>query len=466
METAPIRVLLVGDEPADVEFVRRNLSTGIQTPFEVCHAHQLADACEHLRAGQFDVMLLDLGLPAYCDLEALQESRGMNREIPIVVLAGLRSEKTALAALAQGAQDYLVKGSLTADSLARSIHFAIQRQQLMAARVERELALEARAELAAIVEFSDDAIIGETLDGCITSWNQGAEKMYGYSVEEVLGRNVSFLFPPELAVCFAQIRAAVRQGEPCRNFDTDFVRKDGQPVEISLSVSPIKDQQGKVIGISKIGRDIRERKRVEQALRKSQQRLEWAVGGSTDGLGDWSLLTNEANWSPRLREILGFGGDAADEFENSFDAIISRMHPDDRDHVVAEISAGAAQHKAVQSEFRVRTRSGEYLWVLGRGKAIYDDEGKPYHFAGTLTDISERKKLEAELAQRDEQLRQSHKLEAVGSLAGPVASPTSSITCYRPFAGIPSTPWKACRRTKIVTTIWSKSSRRRTGRRR
>ncbi len=216
----------------------------------------------------------------------------------------------------------------------------------MAARVERELALEARAELAAIVEFSDDAIIGETLDGCITSWNQGAEKMYGYSAEEVLGRNVSLLFPPELVDRFAQIRAAVRQGEPCRNFDTQFIRKDGQRIEISLSISPIKDRAGKVIGISKICRDVRERKRVEQALHKSQERLEWAVRGSTDGLGDWSLLTNEANWSPRMREMLGFEGDAADEFENSFDAIQSRMHPDDRDRVIAEISDGVRAARA------------------------------------------------------------------------------------------------------------------------
>jgi PAS domain S-box-containing protein len=93
---------------------------------------------------------------------------------------------------------------------------------------ERETALEARAELAAIVKFSDDAIIGETLDGAITSWNRAAKRMYGYSAEEVLGHNVSLLFPPELIDRFGQIRVAVRQGEPCRNLDIDFVRKDGQ----------------------------------------------------------------------------------------------------------------------------------------------------------------------------------------------------------------------------------------------
>jgi PAS domain S-box-containing protein len=421
MNTTLIRVLLVEDEPADAEFVKRALSRGMQAPLEVCHVEQLADAGEHLRDGRFDVLLLDLGLPEYCELEALQASRGMNREIPIVVLTGLRNERIALAALEQGAQDYLVKGSLTADSLVRSIHFAIQRQQLLAAKVERELALEARAELAAIVEFSDDAIIGETLEGYITSWNRTAEKMYGYSAPEVLGKNVSILIPGELTDRFAQIRSAVRQGEPCETFDTEFVQKDGQRIEISLSVSPIKDAQGKVIGISKIGRDVRERKRVEQALHKSQERLELAVRGSNDGLGDWSLLTNEAYWSPRLKQILGYEGEAADEFENNLNAIESRIHPDDRQRVLAEIEQGVRQRKAVTSDFRLRTKSGEYRWVQGRGKAVYDENGTPYHFGGAMTDISDRKNLEAELAQRDEQLRQSHKLEAVGSLAGGIA---------------------------------------------
>ncbi len=198
-------------------------------------------------------------------------------------------------------------------------------------------------------------------------------------------------------------------------------RKDGQRIEISLSVSPIKDHEGKVIGISKIARDIRERKRVEQALRKSQERFELAVRGSSDGLGDWSLLTGEAYWSPRMREMLGYGGDNAHEFEDNFDAFASRWHPEDRDRVAVEMTQGVQQHKAVHSEFRLRTRSGDYRWFLGRGQAVYDDEGTPYRFAGSLTDITDRKHLEAELAQRDEQLRQSHKLEAVGSLAGGIA---------------------------------------------
>ena len=119
--------------------------------------------------------------------------------------------------------------------------------------------------------------------------------------------------------------------------------------------------------------------------------------------------------------MLGYAGDAADEFENNFSAIESRLHPEDRDRVIAEIQGGVRLHLPVTSDFRLRTRSGEYRWVQGRGKAVYDEHGIPFHFAGAMTDISDRKRLEAELAQRDEQLRQSHKLEAVGSLAGGIA---------------------------------------------
>jgi two-component system cell cycle sensor histidine kinase/response regulator CckA len=418
MQTPRIRVLLVEDEAAVVEFVKTALMPGINTPVELCCVEQLTDAFEHLRADRFDVLLLDLGLSDYYGLEALREARRKDHQIPIVVLSDLHHEAMALAALEQGAQDYLLKGSLTADSLTRSIQYAIQRQQLLAATAERESALESRAKLAAIVEFSEDAIISEALDGCVVSWNQAAERMYGYSAAEVLGRTIAFLIPAERADQFEQIRITVRHGEPCRHFDTEFIRKDGRRIEISLSVSPIKNQKGMVIGISKIGRDIRVRKRAEQALRESQERFELAVRGTSDGVCDWSLQTGEAYWSPRTREMLGYSDS---ELESTFEAIASKIHPDDRDRVLDELARNIQQGQPNRAEFQVRIGSGEYRWFQGRCQAVYDASGNPYRVVGAMTDITDRKQLEAMLAQRDEQLRQSQKLEAVGSLAGGIA---------------------------------------------
>jgi PAS domain S-box-containing protein len=247
--------------------------------------------------------------------------------------------------------------------------------------------------LAAIVESSEDAIISESLDGCIASWNQAATRMFGYGVHEVMGKTVEFLVPPQLVEKFRQIRAAVRAGQSIRDFDTEFIRSDGLPVTISVSVSPLKDGTGEVIGIAKIARDITERKQIEKDLRDTQERFELAIRGSSDGLGDWYLDTGNATWSPRMLEILGY---TAEEFENNFSAMSSRMHADDRDRVLVAIAESVRLGQMAKCDFRMLTKSGAYLWVQGRGRAVYDETGKPYRFAGALTDVSERKQIEDE----------------------------------------------------------------------
>jgi PAS domain S-box-containing protein len=132
---------------------------------------------------------------------------------------------------------------------------------------ERQRAEETHARLAAIVESSDDAIIGKTLDGMITSWNSGAERIFGYSAAEVVGQPISILVPPDRPDELPRILEAVRRGQRVEHFETERVRKDGRRIHISLTVSPTKDSAGRVIGASKIARDITEHKRAEKAQR-------------------------------------------------------------------------------------------------------------------------------------------------------------------------------------------------------
>lgn len=134
---------------------------------------------------------------------------------------------------------------------------------------EQMVAAETRSRLAAIVESSDDAIIGKTLAGIIASWNAGAERIYGYSAEEMIGQPVSILLPPDRADEVKQILQALEEGKRVDHFETVRVAKDGRRVEVSLNVSPIKDETGKVIGASTIARDISRRKRVEQELKRA-----------------------------------------------------------------------------------------------------------------------------------------------------------------------------------------------------
>jgi two-component system CheB/CheR fusion protein len=128
---------------------------------------------------------------------------------------------------------------------------------------ERKHAEVISASLAAIVESSDDAIIGKDLTGIITSWNIGAERLFGYTSEEAVGRSITMLIPPDRAQEETEILARLRRGERMEHFETVRVRKDGSPLELSLTISPIKDSAGRVIGASKIARDISQRRRAE-----------------------------------------------------------------------------------------------------------------------------------------------------------------------------------------------------------
>src|SRR5215472_1791932 len=141
---------------------------------------------------------------------------------------------------------------------------------------ERKTAEEARLLLASIVESSDDAIIGKDLGGIITAWNSGAERLYGYKPEEVVGRPISILVPPEMPDEVPQILAEIAAGGRVNHYETARVKKDGGRIHISLTVSPIKDGTGAIIGASAIARDITERRQREERLRELATMLDRA----------------------------------------------------------------------------------------------------------------------------------------------------------------------------------------------
>jgi PAS domain S-box-containing protein len=138
---------------------------------------------------------------------------------------------------------------------------------------ERKRTEDARSHLAAIVESSDDAIISKTLDGTIVTWNAGAERLYGYSAAEVRGRPIAILIPPDRPGELPAILERIRRGDRVDHFETVRVRKDGQPIDVSLTVSPIKNAAGQIIGASAIARDITGQKRAQEEVRVMTQQL-------------------------------------------------------------------------------------------------------------------------------------------------------------------------------------------------
>ena len=135
---------------------------------------------------------------------------------------------------------------------------------------EIKRAQEMQNRLAAIVESSDDAIVSKNLDGIITSWNTGAERVFGYSAEEAIGQHITLIIPPDRFDEEAAILARLRNGERVDHFETVRKRKDGTQFDIAVTISPIRDSTGRIIGASKVGRDITERKRLERALQEAK----------------------------------------------------------------------------------------------------------------------------------------------------------------------------------------------------
>jgi PAS domain S-box-containing protein len=136
---------------------------------------------------------------------------------------------------------------------------------------ERKQAEEARHKLAAIVESSDDAIVSKDLNGIVTSWNRSAERMFGYTAGEMIGRSILTIIPPELHSDEDMILSKIRRGEKIEHFETVRVTKSGERIEVSLSISPVRDDQGRIIGAAKIARNITERKKIERALRTTEK---------------------------------------------------------------------------------------------------------------------------------------------------------------------------------------------------
>jgi PAS domain S-box-containing protein len=136
-----------------------------------------------------------------------------------------------------------------------------------------EASEKALAKLAAIVQHSEDAIISKTLEGIVTSWNPGAEKIFGYSPEEMIGQSIMKVIPEDRLSEESEILERIRQGEGVSHFETQRLDKDGELIDISLTISPIKDGKGNITGASKIAHDISQAKKIETALRESEKQF-------------------------------------------------------------------------------------------------------------------------------------------------------------------------------------------------
>ncbi|MGY2907014.1 PAS domain S-box protein [Bradyrhizobium sp. URHC0002] len=266
---------------------------------------------------------------------------------------------------------------------------------------ERKRGEEAALRLAAIIESSDDAIVSKDLDGTIRSWNGAAQRIFGYLAEEVIGKPITILVPPDRHNEETAILERLRRGERIGSYETVRRRKDGSPVDISLTVSPLKDTEGRVIGASKIAQNITGRLYAERALRESESRLQAAVDLVRLGCYAWNPQTNELQWDDTVKAMWGLPAGAVVDYE----VWRSCVHPDDLARVEAAIQ-GCADPRSdgvYNIEYRVIGKTdGVERWIATRGQINFEND-VPASFFGVALEITDRKRIERRLERRVEE---------------------------------------------------------------
>ena len=261
------KVLVVEDNAVDARLIQGLLARAKTEPYSVTQVATLQEAFRELEKRVHDVVLLDLGLPDSFGLDTLRRLCAHPCNLPMVVLTGTEDATVGNAAIQEGAQDFLLKGELQAGMLARSIRYASERHHVAAVlRETNEL-------LSRTVASALDAIITKSVDGTITSWNPAAETLLGYSRGEIIGKSILTLFPPARVLEEADILKRICNGERVESFETTRLRKDGKEIHLCVTISPIRDTEGNVIGASKIARDISKQKQAEEILRTSERHL-------------------------------------------------------------------------------------------------------------------------------------------------------------------------------------------------
>ncbi len=255
-----------------------------------------------------------------------------------------------------------------------------------------------------LLETAPDAVVIVDESGQIVLVNEQTEKTFGYKREELLGQSVEFLMPERFRERHPVHRGAYAQCPHIRPMEASVElhgrRRDGSEFPAEISLSPRNTEDGTLVFCAV--RDITRRKAAERALQDSEERFELAVRGTDAGIWDWDLRTNQVYYSSQWKGILGYEDG---EITDCFDEWERRIHSDDRNRAQETVRRYLdGEIPEYSLEHRLQHKNGSYRWILARGAALRDDNGRPYRMAGSHIDITELKQTQEVLHDRDVQL--------------------------------------------------------------
>lgn len=475
-------VLLVDDSAADREFYRRHLQRDSEYSYTILEAELGHQGLALWHQHQPDLVLLDYRLSDLDGLEFLAQMSAANPfpYFPVIVVTGQGSEAIAVQAIKAGAQDYLVKEQITPESLQRAITHTLESVQL---RLQVQQGIERERVISQIIHKVNQTLdLNEILQTTVTEVRQYLQSDrvlvfrlqadgQGTFVAESVGSGWTPLLFTSCDPCFSGAHfESFRQGRVSSNFDihdgsTDHRRLaflDNLQVRANLIV-PIR-QSGQLWGLlvahhcaaprqwqaaeidllqdlttqisialkqaelyQQTQAELVERQRVEESLRRSQERLNSALEASRMGTWDWDMRTGEIEWSSTLEAMFGM---AAGEFDGSFEMFASRLHPEDRNLVLAAVDRAVATGEDYAVEFRVLLPDGTIRWSLAQGKVFYDRQGQPVRMAGNDLNITEQKQAAEVLRESEERFRQL--AENINAVFWVKEAPTGQISYISP----------------------------------
>jgi len=381
----PRKILIVDDHEAVRKSIRSLLS--LSSEWTVCgEAGDGLEALEKARRLLPDLVLMDVSMPRMNGVEAARRIRGEMPGVEVIVISQNDPDLVSRQAAYAGARSYIPKAEL-GKRLLPTI------EEFISGNPENNRA-QASDLLAAIVDSSDDAIVSKNLDGIITSWNKSAERIFGYSASEAIGKNITLIIPLDRRSEETDIINRLRRGERVDHFQTVRRRKDGTMLDVSLSISPVRDASGKIIGASKVARDITAQKRSEQALRESEERFRAIVETTPECVKlvarDGTLLHMN---SSGLRTICAMSGDQA-----IGSSVYDLIAPEHREQFRAFNESVCAGNRG-SLEFDIIGLTGQRRHMESHSAPLRNPDGSISQLA-VARDVTERKRAE----QRERQI--------------------------------------------------------------
>jgi PAS domain S-box-containing protein len=418
VDSGKTRVFLIEDNPGDARLIRGLLAEAGNSLFDLGHADCLSTGLKRLAEGGIDVLLLDLSLPDSQGLDSVSKVIAKAPKVPIVVMSGLEDESVAIKAVQEGAQDYLVKGSVDAKLLARSLRYAIERQHL------REALSESESHYRLLADNAADVIWTANMKWMITYVSPSIKRLLGYTAEEIMKLTLKDILTPDSA---EQARKAIRDQIEIRTPRSQYpplvltlahVRKDGSTLWAEVMLSFLWDEDEKVSEVLGVTRDITQREKVEETLRQREQDYLILLESTHDSILVVDAETLKVVFGNR-RAALMFGFDPVLHDVVGVN-LLDFIHPEDKEIAIKGFVEDLYQRERRQRyDVRAKTKDGREIWVSALATKI-EFQGRVAVLL-SLRDVTKDRRMEEEKQRLEEGLLLAGRLAAIGELAAGIA---------------------------------------------